>query len=337
MNNELWNLEFDSLVPPKDLTKFPLAITSQPDWGFNVGPPIALACHKTLEMFPSSGSLEPMWGPVFSGIGTMCPMAVYVTHPQPWRPNVVSETWESIKEWSRGAVAMSVGNTPQGAGWNMDLVSGVQICFWEPELFSPRQPCSDITWYDRNPLKSVTDCLNMYRSRNKIPDVRPVSQRPPAPPDVQIGIPRPVLSWKTSEKFRATDCFLSITRTSKIAWFAQHFGLFVRGPWIWRFNECVAAIWLTIPPDPTNYYDMRPPSDGINFQHEMNILLQANKAESQGAGFMDLENGWQILFYHHTIDPNNICRRTKKVSMRACVDKMASLKNLGSQAGSSSQ
>ena len=325
--------EFNALQPPSDLAKFPLAITAQPSWGYSVGPALAVACHKTLDNFPSSGRLNPMWAPVFAGVGGGCPISVYVTHPSPWRPNVVSETWENIHEWSRAAVAMSVGNTPDGSGWTMDLVSRVQICFWEPLLIDPTQDCSDITWYDKNPSKSVPDCLNQSLYRKKVSDPRPTSRTTATPPDVKIGIPRPVPSWKTSEHFRSADCLQSITFTSKIAFFAQHIGIFLQRPWIWRFNDCVSAIWLTTPP--TDVPSMRPPANDINFQHEMSILLRANMAESQGLGFMDLENGWQILFYQYTIDPENNCRNVKKVNLRTCLDKRVTYGLVGSQAESS--
>ena len=332
----MWNsgYEVNLLQPPADMAKIPLAITAQPKWGFNVGSTLAVACQQTLEQFPASGRLDPMWEPVFAGIGGLCPMAVYVTHPSPWRPNVVTETWENVLEWTRAAVTLAVGNIPDGSGWNMDLVSGVQICFWEPLLFNPSQDCSKRGWYDINPSKSVRECLDRSIVQDKIIRPHPTSQRTAAPPDLQIGIPRPVPSWKTSEHFRPADCLQGIALATKIAWFAQHVGLYLQGPWIWRFNDCISSLFLTTPA--TDVLSMRPPADDINFQHEMNILLRANVAAgSQGVGFMDLRNGWQILLYEYTIDPMNVCRKSRKVSIRTCLDKMVSIKLVGSRAESS--
>ena len=277
-----------------------------------------------------------------------CALGVFVTHPDPTGINVVDESWQIIRQWTKGSINLNTG--AKRGGWEMNLQSGVQVCFYEPAYVDKDRICSMDIVYQRNHALTLANCLHIISPprRSNLPSQPsptfdpndPLGQssgpRPSGAPlrimptaggsvnaDIEIGLYKSVPEWGGPIKIPRNDCKDAIRLfPQETLWDTSTSEFFMRLPEAYYARRCAYGMFYTNPSD--NPLGRKARAQGLEFPVEAFRLMLATADETPGGGFVDLRNGLQIVLYEpELVDPGLVCPHIGTMSFRACLDGMA--------------
>ncbi|MCJ1284091.1 hypothetical protein MMC26_003422 [Xylographa opegraphella] len=318
----------------------PFIYRLKPGWASSSGTDTKFDCSRAIAKLPRSS--EPMdiefRRPRIITVGA-CAIGIYVTKPDPSGLTAVTETWDHVVDWVAGANGLNTA--VQSSGWVIETVSGIQVCFWEPEVVDPQHICElPGTYTMKRPIPmTIATCLDIMHvpraktssigtitasssassstSTSQLTSNLPASTSPSE--DVIIGVYRPVPNW-TKPGFSAEACFDVVRSLHKAPISTTGNQMFMKYPQVYANDICTCAFFFTNPPKLGQGTDF--PRGGMNFQMEAHQLLMRTVLVNGQGGFVDLPNGIQIVLYDSGIDPRHICWLTSRVSLRACLDNM---------------
>ncbi|MCJ1381259.1 hypothetical protein MMC17_004368 [Xylographa soralifera] len=343
----------------------PFVFTLKPGWANSLGSYTKSDCSAAIAELPRSTELVDIEfrRPRIIRAGA-CAIGVYVTHPDPSGTTVVIETWDHLVDWIVGA--NNLNTAASSTGWVINTGSGIQVCFWEPEVIDRYHMCEVPTVYriERPKPLTLATCLDIiyiprahtssigtvttFSSRAHTSSIGTVttffsavpstatgllaSNVPESPipgEDIIVNVCRFVPTW-SGPGFTADGCFALVKKLDQAPIAAAGNEMFMKFPQIHANQFCTCAFYLTSPPKSGE--GLVVDSRGMNFQKEAYRLLMTTVMPSGHGGFVDLPNGVQIVFYASAIDLRGICWLTSRVSLRACIDKMVAYNNLDSTA-----
>ena len=336
--------------------------THQPTWGELGGDQIRQDCLQALTQFPqeTEGLLAFTFARVF--LFGSCALGVFVTHPDPSGINVVDDKWPNIWGWTKGSINLNTG--AKRGGWEMNLQSGVQICFYEPAYVDKYRMCSMDTPYRRNHALTLANCLHIISPprRGNLPPQplpaldlndplrhlsgpRPSGTALPIMPTaggsgsagVEIGRYKSVPEWGGPIKIPRNDCKDAIKLfPDETLWDRPNSEFSMRLPEAYYVRRCAFGMFYIDPSD--NAPGRKARAQGLEFHVEAFRLMLATADETPGGGFVNLRNGLQIVLYEtDVVDPGMVCPHISSISLRACLDGMARYEARQAGEGSSSR
>ena len=332
-----------------------------PAWSQLIGEQIRQDCLQAVTQFPeeTDGILAFTFARVF--FSGSCALGVFVTLPDPTGITVVTETWPNIRGWTRGSVDLNTG--ARRGGWELNLRSGVQVCFYEPAYVDTYRMCSMDTPYQRNHALTLANCLHIISPpRQDNLGSRPLPQStlddplrqvtgipPSATPlrilpstddsgnaDVEIGLYKSVPEWGGPTMIPELDCKDAIKLVpAETLWRTSRSEFYMRFPEAYRTRQCALGMFYT---NPTAIQLARKArAQGMVFHIEAFRLMLGTTTETPGGGFVDLRNGLQIVLYEPDfIDPQSLCSHMNSMSLKACLDGLVKFQARQADAGSSS-
>ena len=319
----------------------PFMFTLKPGWANSLGTYTKSSCAQAIAELPRSKEIVDIRfrRPKIIKVGT-CAIGVYVTKPDPSGTTLVTEIWDRVVGWTIDA--NNLNTAASSSGWVISTESGLQICFWEPEVVDRYHMCEQASTYTmKRPIPmTIGTCLDIiYTSRiqtssigtttttfsSAIPSTATGSLTSNAPgptstaQDTIIGECRSVATW-SRPGFVADACYEVIRALHKapISNVGSH--MFMKYPQVYGNNVCTCGFFYTHPP--ASGQGMEIATGGVNFQQEALRLLMGTVVLHGQGGFVDLPNGIQIVLYDPALDPKHICWLTSRVNMRACLNNM---------------
>ena len=330
-----------------------------PKWGELVGEQIREDCLEALAKFPqeTDGFLVLTYARVF--FSGSCALGVYVTFPGPSGMNIVDETWPAIRGWAKGSINLNTG--ARRGGWELNMESGIQICFYEPSYVDKYRMCSMDAPYRKNHALTLATCLEIISpSRRRDPPSQPshldvplrvVSGTPPSAtplrimpsahesgnPNAGISPYKTVPEWGGPTKIPENDCKDAILLfPDDSLWRASSSEFYMRSPEVYCFRRCAFGMFYTNPTEARRARMAR--AQGMEFPVEAFRLMLATAVQTPGGGFVDLPNGIQIVLYEPgVVDPQSLCAHVTSMSLKACLDGMVQFQVRQAGEGSSSR
>ncbi|MCJ1474766.1 hypothetical protein MMC13_003426 [Lambiella insularis] len=325
------------------LSNLPFGFEIKVGWASATGTKLRDDCFEALGNFPSANRMQTMEFklPRIYLEGD-CAIGVFVSKRDPSGTTVVKDNWRDIRAWAEGAITLNTGKGPYG--WYVNMISGVQICFWEPKVVDPWHMCSLPKSYKINPWCTIATCLEiLYTGPTSLPERlhgTPVASSLIPPPtaiplgDVQFEVRRSVRDW-VGPSFKRPDCLKvveSMERTFQMTFTDRQL---MKYPSLYNSGTCTIGLFFTHPPESGEGRDIE--LDDMNIQAEALHLLTVTVIPHNCGGFVDFPNGMQLVVYEKEfVDPSNVCLLISRISLRSCLENMVNYKRLQRGGASSS-
>ncbi|MCJ1319645.1 hypothetical protein MMC15_004981 [Xylographa vitiligo] len=329
-----------SMMALAQLGDTPFIFTLKPGWANSIGTHTKFSCAEAITKLPRSTGLVDIEfrRPRIITVGA-CAIGIYVTKPDPSGITVITEIWDRVVDWTTRA--NSLNTAAASTGWVITTHSGIQICFWEPEVLDRHHMCEIPKTYTikRAVPMTIALCLDIlyipethtsaigttttFSSGGLSTATASLASNVPGPssPDEDIitGAYRSVPTW-SKPQFSADACFDVIRSLHQAPISIVGNRIFMKYAHIYSNNICTCGFFLTKPP--ASGQGMEVEVRGMNMQEEANKLFMGTVLQNRQGGFVDLPNGMQLVLYDSAIDPKHICWLTVKVSLRACLNRM---------------
>ncbi|MCJ1410544.1 hypothetical protein MMC19_004630 [Ptychographa xylographoides] len=321
------------------LTNLPFQFEAKEGWAGTLGPQIKADCDEILSSFPVANRMRSIEFKV-PRIYTQgdCAIGVFVSKRDTSGTTVVTENWRDIVAWGKGANSLNTGGNE--SGWMVNMLSGVQICFWEPKIVDPFRMCSTARSYENNHWLTIAKCLDILytpdRSSSRQQDSSSSRQQgstpprmPPipnfsAPPSPQADFA--FTRWQAAPlwvgpNFKLVDCLKVIESLESSFRSTVMDGSHMQYPNLYNSGSCTIGLFFTEPPASGEGGAIS--LSGMSVQAEALHLLTVAVMRHGFGGFADLSNGLQIVVYEQNlVDPRNVCLVVSRISLRTCLDNM---------------
>ena len=296
----------------------------QPGSNRDISLELQSACLALLNTLPRGGPFLPSHDTVKLE-GRLCSLSI-----APPRPGS-TDTWEKIIYTTQVAIELHVGSV--AAGWEIILSSRVRICFGHV-------PGPSIDTYIFNPSMRVythTDIVPRYIPSTEFilgnlaqsgSALRYLGQSGLAP-GVRLGTGVRVPFWAASQ-IPLDDCENVIGHLTMISWFVERTGWTPMKAYTKHVGRCSIGIYLTFPR--LQYYQPRIEPGRFGRTNRLRVGVAKSARESmrntvqkaRDGGIIDLPDGLQIFLYERSyIDPENICSRLNRTSLKDCFENRA--------------
>ncbi|MCJ1321254.1 hypothetical protein MMC15_006598 [Xylographa vitiligo] len=332
-------------LPPLEHLYVPLGFNLEPMWvRQNYYGDWRRDCAEALHIFPPNGAINSITRPLL-GTNGRCTIGLYFSEPKPNGDPEVKEQWANIQNWVSASIDLYLAFS--NTGFTMDFISGIQVTVFEPRLVNldPKR-IGKSKWVMESLKYIIDDTLSGNRGRGRArgqnrgrmssSGLLPSATTDPAmsllsspgSPTVTslfagfTDVDHLMPSWAGQSPLDRDDCKAAIFEIAMVTWFYAHAGLFFDKPYIFNYDRCALGLYLTNPP--TNGQALFVPFDRTNMEVMLYALLIHTVIDHRVPGFADIRNGMQIAYWDwEYLDPQKQCWKTKKLSMRRCLDILA--------------